>query len=83
MDTFQLTKGFINWSLLVLRALSSVLDILNKVDFRGGTHMLRHTGMCHNFVLFCFVFFKKSLNMGPIFQEKIPNYGSDFQNFPG
>ena len=21
--------------------------------------------------------------MGPIFHEKIPNYGSDFQNFPG
>ena len=26
---------------------------------------------------------KKSLKMGPIFHEKIPNYGSDFLNFPG
>ena len=25
---------------------------------------------------------KKSLNMGPIFHEKILNYGSDFHNFP-
>ena len=45
----------------------------------GGTHILRHTGMCHNFGL---LFEKKSLNMGPIFQEKIPKCGSDFQNFP-
>ena len=35
----------------------------------GGTHILRHMGC--------------ALNMGPIFHEKIPNYGSDFQNFPG
>ena len=46
----------------------------------GGTHILRHTGMCRNFGAF---FWEKSLNMGPIFHEKIPNYGSDFQNFPG
>ena len=25
----------------------------------------------------------QSLNMGPIFHEKIPNYGFDFQNFLG
>ena len=45
----------------------------------GGTHILRHTGMCCNFGSF---FWKKFLNMGPIFHEKIPKYGSDFQNFP-
>ena len=55
------------------------------VDFRGGgvpeggTHMLRHTGMCRkNGSLFC----KKSLIMGPIFIKNIPIFGSDFQNFP-
>ena len=33
----------------------------------GGTaHMLRHTGLCR-------FFFKKSVDMGPIFHEKIPN----------
>ena len=40
-----------------------------------GTHMLRHTGMCRIFGSF---FWKKSLNMGPIFHAKIPNYGFDF-----
>ena len=40
--------------------------------------MLSHIGMCHNFGSdFC----KNSLLMGPIFHEKIPNYGSDFQIF--
>ena len=29
------------------------------------------------------VFGKKFLDMGPIFLEKIPNYGFDYQNFPG
>ena len=48
----------------------------------GGTHMLRHMGMCHNFEL---VFCMKSLNMGPIFHENILSTinGSDFHNFPG
>ena len=41
--------------------------------------MLRHAGMCHqNGSVLC----KKSLNVGPIFHEEIPNYGSDFQNIP-
>ena len=40
--------------------------------------MLSHMGMCRNFgSAFC----KNSLIMGPIFCEKIPNYGSDFQIF--
>ena len=46
----------------------------------GGTHILRHTGMCLNFGS---VFWKNSLNMGPIFNEKIPKYGSDFQKLLG
>ena len=37
----------------------------------GGTHILRHTGMCcsHH---------KKSLNMGPNFYKNIPKHGSVF-----
>ena len=41
---------------------------------RGGTHIWRHTGMCR---IFGSVFLKKSLDMGPIFHEKIRNYGSN------
>ena len=52
---------------------------LSNLVPQGGTHMLRHTGMCHNFAS---VFCKKSLNMDPIFHEKILNFGSDFKNFP-
>ena len=37
----------------------------------GGTHMLRRKRMCRNFGP---VFSKKSVNMDPIFQEKIPNH---------
>ena len=36
---------------------------------------------CQNGSVFLFVFCKKhAQNMDPIFHEKIPNYGSDFQN---
>ena len=35
----------------------------------GGTHMLRHTGMCHPNGL---LFHQKSLDMGPHFGQKIP-----------
>ena len=60
--------------------MKSVLKCTNmpSIGTPGGhTHMLKHTGMCRkNGTIFC----KKSLSMGP---EKIPNYGSDFRNFPG
>ena len=41
----------------------------------GGTHILRQTGMCG-----CngSLFYKKSLNMGPIFYKKILIHGSTF-----
>ena len=38
--------------------------------------MLRHTGMRQFWV----GFLQEIPNMGPIFHEKIPDYGSDFQN---
>ena len=46
----------------------------------GGTHKLRHTGMCHfNESLF----HKKTLNMGPIFYKNIPKHKSAFHKFLG
>ena len=41
----------------------------------GGTHMLRHMGMCHPNVL---VFYQKSLDMGPIFNKKSIKEGPIF-----
>ena len=41
----------------------------------GGTHMLRHTGMCHPNGL---LFHQKSLDMGPISVKKILRRGSNF-----
>lgn len=43
----------------------------------GATHILRHTGMiCQNGLLVC----KKSVDMGHIFHENIPCYGSVFHS---
>ena len=42
---------------------------------RGGTHMLRHTGMCRPNGL---LFHQKSLDMGPILVKKILRRGSHF-----
>ena len=41
--------------------------------------MLRHKGMCGNFGL---VFARNPLTRVPFFMKKLPNYGSDFLNFP-
>ena len=41
----------------------------------GGTHMLRHTGMCRPNGL---LFQQKSLDMGPILVKKILKRGSHF-----
>ena len=40
-----------------------------RLTGRGGTHILRHTGMCRSTGS---LFHKKSLNMGPIFYKKHP-----------
>ena len=46
----------------------------------GGTHISGRTGMCHsNGSLF---FYKKSLNMGPVFYQKILKHGSTFLTEP-
>ena len=45
----------------------------------GGTHIFGRTGMCRsNVSLFC----KKSLNMGPVFYQKILKHGSTFLTEP-
>ena len=45
---------------------------------RGGTHMLRHTGMCRPNGL---LFHQKSLDMGPTLVKKILRGGSHFSKF--
>ena len=42
---------------------------------RGGTHIFGRTGMCRSNGS---LFYKKSLNMGPIFYQKILKHGSRF-----
>ena len=46
---------------------------------RGGTHIFGRTGMCRSNGL---LFYKKSLNMGPIFYQKILKHGSTFLTEP-
>ena len=57
------------------------LSCLWSVNYLMYLHpLLRHKGdLPPKWVSFC----KKSLNMGPIFHEKISNYGSDLQKFWG
>ena len=43
----------------------------------GGTHIFGRMGMCRSNGL---LFYKKSLNMGPIFYQKILKHGSTFLN---
>ena len=45
----------------------------------GGTHLFGWTGMCHSHGS---PFYKKSLNMGPIFYQKILKHGSTFLTKP-
>ena len=46
--------------------------------FYGGTHILRHMGICCSNSL---ILHKKSLNMGNFFYKNIPEYGSVFPKF--
>ena len=45
----------------------------------GGTHIFGLTGMCRSNGL---LFYKKSLNMGPVFYQKILKHGSTFLTEP-
>ena len=45
----------------------------------GGTHIFDRTGMCHSNGS---LFYKKSLNMGPAFYQKILKHGSTFLTEP-
>ena len=45
----------------------------------GGSHILRHTGMCGSNGS---LFHKKSLNTGPIFNKNILKHESVFSKFP-
>ena len=45
----------------------------------GGTHIFGQTGMCRSNGL---LFYKKSLNMGPIFYQQILKHGSTFLTEP-
>ena len=45
----------------------------------GGTHIFGRTGMCRSNGS---LFYKKSLNMGPVFNQKILKHGSTFLTEP-
>ena len=45
----------------------------------GGTHIFGQTGMCRSNGS---LFYKKSLNMGPVFYQKILKHGSTFLTLP-
>ena len=48
-------------------------------EARGGTHIFGRTGMCRSNGS---LFHKKSLNMGPVFYQKILKHGSTFLTEP-
>ena len=52
---------------------------LNQETGGGGTHIIGRTGMCRSNGS---LFYKKSLNMGPVFYPKILKHGSTFLTEP-
>ena len=63
----------------ILFSISLIIVKFKHVSSRGGTHMLRHTGMCHPNGLLSH---QKSLNMGPILVKKILRGGSHLTKIP-
>ena len=52
---------------------------MSEIQTRGGTHIFGRTGMCRSNGS---LFYKKSLNMGPVFYQKILKHGSTFLTEP-
>ena len=64
------TASYVIFSLYLVQAIEIFM-----ITSRGGTHMLRHTGMCRPNGL---LFQQKSFDMGPILVKKILRRGSHF-----
>ena len=85
---FNLVKSA-NWTvvakgLFIMCPSANIIRIKDKLilqvnDFRGGTYIFGRTGMCRSNGS---LFYKKSLNMGPVFYQKILKHGSTFLTEP-
>ena len=60
-------------------SLNPPLLLVSGFTLRGGTHIFGWTGMCRSNGS---LFYKKSLNMGPILNQKLLKHGSTFLTEP-
>ena len=73
-------KMLVNLSLLdIIDPKNATLFIRDQLQGPGGTHIFGRTGMCRSNGS---LFHKKSLNMGPVFYQKILKHGSTFLTEP-